>query len=152
MKKSVPVVELDTIRASDAPGPGSSPGGHTIIKALERCFNVQGLFLSPAFLSKTLVSIEKKKSANEKISNKPHEKIGPISLSDFVRLDVIRPFFTPFCLYSYLFFLLFLQHNLRSCNQALLVIIRQFPIQIQKLRLIAFQRYVARRRRYRLIP
>lgn len=25
----VPVVELDTIRASDAPGPGSSPGGHT---------------------------------------------------------------------------------------------------------------------------
>ena len=27
--KNVPVVELDTIRASDAPGPGSSPGGHT---------------------------------------------------------------------------------------------------------------------------
>ena len=27
--KIVPVVELDTIRASDAPGPGSSPGGHT---------------------------------------------------------------------------------------------------------------------------
>lgn len=26
----VPVVELDTIKASDAFGPGSSPGGHTI--------------------------------------------------------------------------------------------------------------------------
>ena len=25
----VPVVELDTIKASDAFGPGSSPGGHT---------------------------------------------------------------------------------------------------------------------------
>ena len=30
--QNVPVVELDTIRASDAPGPGSSPGGHTIKK------------------------------------------------------------------------------------------------------------------------
>lgn len=28
--KYVPVVELDTIKASDAFGPGSSPGGHTI--------------------------------------------------------------------------------------------------------------------------
>ena len=27
----MPVVELDTIRASDAPGPGSSPGGHTSV-------------------------------------------------------------------------------------------------------------------------
>ena len=27
------MVELDTIRASDAPGPGSSPGGHTKIKS-----------------------------------------------------------------------------------------------------------------------
>lgn len=26
---NVPVVELDTIKASDAFGPGSSPGGHT---------------------------------------------------------------------------------------------------------------------------
>lgn len=30
----VPVVELDTIKASDAFGPGSSPGGHTIKKPL----------------------------------------------------------------------------------------------------------------------
>ena len=28
---NVPVVELDTIKASDAFGPGSSPGGHTIL-------------------------------------------------------------------------------------------------------------------------
>lgn len=29
--RNVPVVELDTIKASDAFGPGSSPGGHTKI-------------------------------------------------------------------------------------------------------------------------
>ena len=29
LPRRVPVVELDTIRASDALGPGSSPGGHT---------------------------------------------------------------------------------------------------------------------------
>ena len=30
---NVPVVELDTIKASDAFGPGSSPGGHTICES-----------------------------------------------------------------------------------------------------------------------
>ncbi len=31
--RNVPVVELDTIKASDAFGPGSSPGGHTICES-----------------------------------------------------------------------------------------------------------------------
>ena len=31
---NVPVVELDTIKASDAFGPGSSPGGHTTTKVV----------------------------------------------------------------------------------------------------------------------
>ena len=32
----MPVVELDTIKASDAFGPGSSPGGHTIKRLQKR--------------------------------------------------------------------------------------------------------------------
>lgn len=40
--KNVPVVELDTIRASDAPGPGSSPGGHTIKK--NEFFKIRSFF------------------------------------------------------------------------------------------------------------
>ncbi len=34
--RNVPVVELDTIKASDAFGPGSSPGGHTMIGRQKR--------------------------------------------------------------------------------------------------------------------
>ncbi len=34
--RNVPVVELDTIKASDAFGPGSSPGGHTIKRLQKR--------------------------------------------------------------------------------------------------------------------
>ena len=41
--KNVPVVELDTIRASDAPGPGSSPGGHTNEKTCRTASLFSGL-------------------------------------------------------------------------------------------------------------
>ena len=41
--KNVPVVELDTIRASDAPGPGSSPGGHTKKKTCRMASLFSGL-------------------------------------------------------------------------------------------------------------
>lgn len=41
--KNVPVVELDTIRASDAPGPGSSPGGHTKKKTCRKASFFSGL-------------------------------------------------------------------------------------------------------------
>ena len=42
--QNVPVVELDTIRASDAPGPGSSPGGHTMKK--NEFFKIRSFFCS----------------------------------------------------------------------------------------------------------
>ena len=42
--KNVPVVELDTIRASDAPGPGSSPGGHTMKK--NEFFKIRSFFVA----------------------------------------------------------------------------------------------------------
>ena len=41
--QNVPVVELDTIRASDAPGPGSSPGGHTMKK--NEFFTIRSFFV-----------------------------------------------------------------------------------------------------------
>ena len=41
--QNVPVVELATIRASDAPGPGSSPGGHTIKK--NEFFKIRSFFV-----------------------------------------------------------------------------------------------------------
>lgn len=41
--QNVPVVELDTIRASDAPGPGSSPGGHTMKK--NEFFKIRSFFV-----------------------------------------------------------------------------------------------------------
>ena len=37
------MVELDTIRASDAPGPGSSPGGHTMKK--NEFFKIRSFFV-----------------------------------------------------------------------------------------------------------
>ena len=41
----MPVVELDTIRASDAPGPGSSPGGHTICENTIEMFKIRSFFV-----------------------------------------------------------------------------------------------------------
>lgn len=46
LRKNVPVVELDTIKASDAFGPGSSPGGHT----KKRLAVGQAFFRAPAAL------------------------------------------------------------------------------------------------------